>query len=87
MGIGVVQLVERYVHLMPNPASERVTVTSSFGLRQVELYDAAGTRVLNQRLTGYSASLDISALPSGTYLARIVTPSGAITKKLIVQRK
>ena len=87
VGIGMVQLVERYVHLMPNPASERVTVTSSFGLRQVELYDAAGTRVLNQRLTGYSASLDISALPSGTYLARIVTPSGAVTKKLIVQRK
>lgn len=87
VGIGAVQLVERYVHLMPNPASERVTVTSSFGLRQVELYDAAGARVLNQRLTGYSASLDISALPSGTYLARIVTPSGAVAKKLIVQRK
>lgn len=87
VGIGMVQLMERYVHLMPNPASERVTVTSSFGLRQVELYDAAGTRVLNQRLTGYSASLDISALPSGTYLARIATPSGTVTKKLIVQRK
>ena len=54
----------------------------------MEVYDAAGTRVLlRRRLTGYTADLDVSALPAGAYLVRVTTLSGTVTKKLIVQRR
>lgn len=87
VGITTVQLLERYVQLMPNPAGERVKVISSFGLRQVEVYDGAGRRVLQRPLTGYAADLDLTALPAGTYHVRITTLTGTVSKKLVVQRR
>ena len=86
-GIASPQLLGRYVSVVPNPAAERVQVVSSFGLREVEVYDAGGVCVLRRRLTGYTADLDVSALPAGVYLVRVATPSGTVTKKLIVQRR
>lgn len=87
VGIGMVRLLERYVGLQPNPASERVLVTSSFGLRRLEVYNAAGAKVAEQPATGYSATLDVAALPEGSYLVRIATPSGSVTKKLLIRRR
>ena len=85
--VRIVTLLERYTVLQPNPAAERVLVTSSFGLQQIELYNAAGIKVYEQQATGYSAVLDVHTLPAGPYLARITTPRGTVTKKLIVQRR
>ena len=87
VGISDVQLVGRYVALQPNPASERVRVTSSFGLQRIEIYNAAGARVREERASGYTATLDLSTLPEGAYLVRVHTPAGSTTKKLIVQRR
>ncbi|MCR5445163.1 MAG: T9SS type A sorting domain-containing protein [Bacteroidales bacterium] len=87
VGIADVQLVGRYVALQPNPASERVRVTSSFGLQHIEIYNAAGARVREERASGYTATLDLSTLPEGAYLVRVHTPAGSTTKKLVVQRR
>ena len=86
VGINV-RLLERYTGLQPNPAAERVQVLSSFGLQHIEVFNAAGTKVQEQKATGYSATLDIRALPAGPYLVRITTPRGTVTKKLLVQRR
>ena len=85
--VGIATLLERYTALQPNPAAERVLVTSSFGLQGVELYNAAGVKVYEQQATGYSAILDVSGLPAGPYLVRIATPAGTVTKKLVVRRR
>ncbi|MCR5444914.1 MAG: T9SS type A sorting domain-containing protein [Bacteroidales bacterium] len=87
VGIADVQLVGRYVALQPNPASERVRVTSSFGLQRIEIYNAAGARVREERASGYTATLDLGTLPEGAYLVRVHTPAGSTTKKLVVQRR
>ena len=86
VGIGDVQLVGRYVSLLPNPATERVKVLSSFGLRRGEIYNAAGARVRQEELRGYTATLRVDDLPEGAYLLRIHTPAGNTTKKLVVRR-
>ena len=81
------RLLERYVGLQPNPAAERVQVTSSLGLQRIEVYNAAGVKVDERKASGYSATLDVSALPAGPYLVRIATPRGTVTKKLVVRRR
>ena len=86
VGIGDVQVVGRYVSLLPNPATDRVKVLSSFGLRRVEVYNAAGARVREVEARGYTATLRVDDLPEGAYLLRIHTPAGNTTKKLIVRR-
>ena len=75
--------VDRYTYLMPNPASDKVLVASSFQLRKVELFDAAGHLLKSYAATGVVTELSLSAYPSGTYFVRITTPSGIATKRLV----
>ena len=83
--VGQVDLVSRYVTVSPNPATDRVQVLSSFGLTHLEAYDADGRRVAEREASGLEATLDVTAWPRGTYLLRITTPVGTVTKKLLVQ--
>ena len=77
--------VARYVDVLPNPATEQAQVTSSFGLTRIEAYDADGRKVGRFVASGYKTTLDVTAWPAGTYLLRITTPMGAVTKKLLVR--
>ena len=76
---------DRYTYLMPNPASETVTVASSFRIGDVEVYTLEGRRILASRVDGISTTLDISSLPTGTYIVRVSTNNGTAYKKLVVK--
>lgn len=78
-------MVGRYVSVQPNPAVDEARVLSSFGLERIEAYNAEGRLVFKQEATGLEATLDVKGWPRGTYLLRIQTPMGAVTKKLLVQ--
>ncbi|MBR5091993.1 MAG: T9SS type A sorting domain-containing protein [Bacteroidales bacterium] len=78
-------VLERYVNLMPNPASEQVRLVSSFGLTRVEAYNEAGKRVYDGAASGYGAVLDLQGWPAGLYLLRVHTRMGVVTKKLVVR--
>ncbi|MBR0169630.1 MAG: T9SS type A sorting domain-containing protein, partial [Bacteroidales bacterium] len=75
----------RYVSVSPNPATGSAEVLSSFGLSRVEVFNAAGRKVMDLKAEGLKATLDVSKLPSGAYLLRIHTPQGMTTKKLVVR--
>lgn len=79
-------MAQRLTGVMPNPASDKVRVVSSYGMNLVEFFDINGTLILSQRTEGLYADIDISRWPSGNYLVRIHTPMGVATKKLAVQR-
>ena len=74
-----------YVSVSPNPAMGSAEVLSSFGLSRVEVFNAAGRKVMDRKTEGLKATLDVSKLPSGAYLLRIHTPQGMTTKKLVVR--
>ncbi|MBQ3950914.1 MAG: T9SS type A sorting domain-containing protein [Bacteroidales bacterium] len=76
---------DHYTYLMPNPASDRVSVASSFRIGKVELYDLNGRSHLRTTVDGLSAALDISSLPAGTYIVRVTTSAGTAYKKLVVK--
>lgn len=77
-------MVGRYVSVQPNPAMDEARVLSSFGLRGIEAYNAEGRLVSKQEAAGLEATLDVKAWPRGTYILRILTPMGVVTKKLMV---
>ena len=81
-------LLGRLVGVMPNPAGTTAKVVSSFGLTMVEAFNMAGERLCTLRLPDapLAATLDVSRWPSGSYLLRIHTPQGVITRKLMVRR-
>ena len=78
-------MVARYVSVQPNPATEQARVLSSFGLSHIEAYNAGGQKVYEAPASGLEAVIDVAPWPRGTYLLRITTPLGMVTKKLLVQ--
>lgn len=79
-------LLDRFTHLMPNPAADKVTVTSELGLRRIEVYNARGILVYSEP-AGYSATtIDLRGWPSGQYMMTIETPQGKTAKRLVVTR-
>ncbi|TXF89367.1 S8 family serine peptidase [Neolewinella aurantiaca] len=75
--------------VFPNPAANLATVRWSDGLqpREVQLFDLTGKKISTSANTsGTSATLDLSALPAGVYLVRVITQDGlAGTRRLIRQ--
>jgi hypothetical protein len=75
--------------LSPNPASKviRVQIESEVVLKgAVELLDETG-RVLQSKPIGQEAvEFSMTGFPQGLYFVRLVTKSGAITEKFVLQR-
>ena len=72
--------------IQPNPAGTQITVTVGQDVGFVaEVIDVRGTIQQRTQSYGQSATLDISQLPSGTYIVRIATTSGTAYKKLVVK--
>lgn len=75
----------RFTQLLPNPARDVVNVLSSYKMNRIAVYDLSGRKLLEQAADGISAIVDISTLPSGTYITAIYLPHGVATKKLLVE--
>lgn len=85
LGVNGVDMVGRYVSVSPNPAGDRATVLSSFGLTAIEAYDPQGRKLYTLPATGLKAELDVSAWPRGTVLLHIHTPAGTTVKRLLLR--
>ena len=77
--------VDRASRLQPNPASGSVRVESSYRIAEVELFSLDGRSLQRRAVDATGTTLDISQLPSGTYIVRIATTSGTAYKKLVVK--
>lgn len=66
--------------IYPNPTSEYLKINSNEAINQIQLYDLLGKQVLKTNKN----QVDVRALPSGLYLAKIEYGSDSITKKVII---
>ncbi|MCQ2298238.1 MAG: T9SS type A sorting domain-containing protein [Bacteroidales bacterium] len=75
------------ITLSPNPTSGKVKVSASEPMRQAAVYDMAGKEVFSAKAVVPKTEwdLDLSSLPSGTYIVKITTKSRTATRKLIVE--
>jgi hypothetical protein len=74
--------------LYPNPTREQITVDFSrlYNSATLQLMDISGKTVFTTQLTSNRQTIDISALPAGTYLYRICNTKGLEeTGKLVVK--
>jgi hypothetical protein len=62
---------QSYVHVYPNPAKEYINVETNFSLAQkIEIYNLSGKLLIAASIGQYS-KIDISKLPSGTYIYKV----------------
>lgn len=76
---------EQLPNIMPNPAQDKVKVTSPYNISSVVVFDAMGNVVMRCEPGSMSYTLDISSLTKGVYVVAIVTKQGTVNKRLVVK--
>lgn len=85
VGLGVREAAqEDALTVTPNPTTGKATLGSASPILSVEVYAMSGQRVRQCAGGGLALELDLSDLPSGTYLLRIRTEAGVVSRKLTV---
>ncbi len=66
----------------PNPAKDQITIQ---GLKSgtLEVFNSSGKVVKNSEVKGMSTNVDISNLPNGIYIIRVMTKDNSVVKKFI----
>ena len=67
-------------HFYPNPAHNELNITMD-GTKRVEIYDSMGKLMLSE--TNPDAKVNVSMLPQGVYVLKIVTEKDCHTEKFI----
>jgi hypothetical protein len=81
MGIEQLKNKEVEVSVYPNPAADKVYIETK-AIIESKLLDLLGKEVIITQ----EKEIDVSNLQQGVYFLSIKTSSGALTKKIIVQR-
>lgn len=76
---------DSHCEIYPNPATSQVNIKSEQNIRNVTVYNTAGTAVINVSPSAGMVTLNTSALSNGAYIVRIVTDSGISVQKLIIR--
>lgn len=71
------------VRVLPNPATEKVEIVTSCGVKGIEVYGSNGKRWRD--FPPDTTVFDVSDWAKGTYVVVIHTLSGSVTKKLVVE--
>ena len=69
----------------PNPASDRISITSDLVIEDLKIFNQSGQLVLQERKNSHSFNQDISELRIGIYMIQLKTSQTIITKRLIVR--
>ncbi len=71
------------LRIYPSPADDLVTVEGSEEIDVVQLYDTTGALVLTQEGCGTQVTLNVGELPSGLYLARVLSHDNATVLRVV----
>ncbi len=70
----------------PNPAKDRLTISSgNKTIKTITLFDILGNQVTVLNPNSRKVTIDVSDFSSGVYIAKIVSPSGVSSIKLIIE--
>ena len=86
MYVGLGELNENEVSLYPNPASNRVNVTSTYEMTRLTVTNYVGQVVYASEDAGTRVELNTNSYQAGVYLVKIETESGVVTKRVIIRR-
>ena len=74
------------IALYPNPNSGKFVIQSGVAaMKEVCVYDLQGRLLRKVAADGQTVAIDINSLPSGTYMVRIETDKGSVTKTVVKQ--
>jgi hypothetical protein len=76
---------EAKVSVYPNPSVGNLFVSAASSIQMVEMFDAAGRKVLSQTANAQLVTLNVSDLQCGTYQVVTTTPEGKSSSSIILE--
>jgi len=71
--------------MYPNPASDIIQFSGSLEAgSEVLIYDITGKQILQTHINSNNRGVDVSHLPSGFYITKLITNSRIVSIKLII---
>lgn len=80
------EISEKTVSMFPNPASQKLSVSSVNKIQSIQLFTITGKQILSQQnINSYNHPLNVSQLSKGLYLLKVSNHTATITKKLLIK--
>ena len=76
-------LLDKGIYLYPNPVEEELSIGSSFQMKNISLYNISGQKLFENETSSHSETINLQNYPSGTYILKIETEAGEVSKKFI----
>jgi hypothetical protein len=73
------------IHVYPNPAKDKVTITAANEITAIQMFDTFGKLVVSNVPHDTSAILDVSGFPAGLYFIRIHFSGFSATQRIIIK--
>ncbi|MDR1005268.1 MAG: T9SS type A sorting domain-containing protein [Bacteroidales bacterium] len=70
----------------PNPAKDKINFSCSEQIKEIEIFNNLGQKVLSRKINNKFTTIDVANLATGNYIAKIHTDKTAISKKFNVAR-
>ncbi|MFM7467406.1 MAG: T9SS type A sorting domain-containing protein [Crocinitomicaceae bacterium] len=80
-------IVENVIDLdvFPNPANNKLTVSSTENINTIEIISMNGLVVLQKSINQSSAILNVENLKSGTYFVKVITDDNYLFERIIIE--
>lgn len=82
--LGIDEFEKKTIRTFPNPASEFFEVTANEKISEISLFKLSGQMVLNQKQTGKSQRINVSAIEQGIYFLQLITEKNELISKKVV---
>ena len=83
---GIASAAQQRITLVPNPATNSVTITAEAEILSVDAYNVKGQRIATSETHNTTLKLDTSTWPNGTYTITIRTVQGSVSRKLVINK-
>lgn len=74
---------KKKINLYPNPVVDYVYINNDGKIRNVEIYNISGQRIINEVVNAEKASVDMRKVPVGVYILKVNTERGSESTKII----
>ncbi len=83
-GTATEEVQDESVKIFPNPVNDYFSIESEALIEQYHIFDLSGKCLYSATVNSHNAQIN-SVIPKGTYLLKLQTTKGLVTKKLVVK--
>lgn len=73
------------ISIYPNPAKDFIQISSDKRISQIRIMSQTGQLMFDRKMNGTEINMNISAFGSGVYFVEIISETGKLTQKLVVE--